>query len=164
MKYRTKLIKWLFIQFDTAYSAWYKNNKTWNTTKKELFNFPKGSLGRELAYFLLRNNFELKPKFERHDTYHVLTGYKTTVKDEIALQCLCLGNGKRNLFMYGAILLGITILPEHLKQYYQAFKLGQDSATFHHLDYEKILYIPLIDLQYIFFAKKQTKLLNISMN
>jgi len=114
--------------------------------------------------FLDRNNFELIAKVERHDAYHVLTGYGTKVEDEIALQCLCFGNGKRSLYLYGAMLLGIIILPEYYKYYYKSYCIGKRANTFHHYDYKKLLKVSIHDFRDIIFSKQQTTKINLKHN
>ena len=72
-------------------------------------------------------------------TFYLLTGYGTAVEDEIALQYLCLANGKRSLYLLGAITLGTLILPEHLKYYLQSYRKGRSISPFHHHDYAELL-------------------------
>ena len=79
------------------------------------------------------------PKVEQHDIYHMLTGYGTKVEDEIALQYLCLGNGKRSLYLIGAITLGTILLPEYANYYYQSYKRGKQANPFYHHDYQRLL-------------------------
>ena len=106
---RKQFIIWLFEHSQRIYTSLFKNHESWNLTKKDLLKLPKPTFGRHLGEFLDTNNFELIPKVERHDCYHVLCNYSTKVEDEIALQCLCFGNGKRSPYLYGAIILGVAI-------------------------------------------------------
>lgn len=154
-KIRKNLIIWLFEHSQRIYTSVFKNHKAWNVTKNDLLNYPTKSFGRHLGEFLNKNNFELIPKVERHDCYHVLCGYSTKVEDEIALQCLCYGNGKRSPYLYGAIIIGIAILPDYYKYYYESYQIGMASNPFHQFDYRKILKIPIQDLRTAIFSKSQ---------
>ena len=139
----------------------FKNHKPWKITKDDLLKFPITSFGRHLGEFLNKNNFELIPKVERHDCYHVLCGYSTKVEDEIALQCLCYGNGKRSPYLYGAIILGIAILPDYYRYYLKSYKIGKASNAFHHYNYSKLLHVSIDNLRQAIFSKTHIKHLNI---
>jgi len=153
MNYRKQLINWLFEKSQAVYVSLFKNHKPWSVSKTELLTYPKASFGNHLGSFLDRNGFELIPKVERHDCYHVLTGYSTQVEDEIALQYLCFGNGKRSPYLLGAIILGTAILPDYINYYYKSFKIGQRANAFHHLDYRKLLKVSIEDFRRAIFSK-----------
>ncbi|WP_369997877.1 Coq4 family protein [Winogradskyella sp.] len=158
---RKQLIIWLFEHSQSIYTSLFKNKESWNISKTDLLKMPKPSFGRHLGKFLDRNNFELIPKAERHDCYHVLCGYGTNVEDEIALQCLCYGNGKRSPYLYGAIILGVAILPDYYEYYYKSYKTGKSANPFHHFDYRKILNVSIKDFREAIFSKSQLYNLNL---
>lgn len=161
METRKKFIIWLFKISKTIYTHLFKHQDPWHVTKKDLLKLPINSFGYHLGTFLYKNNFELIPKVERHDAYHTLTGYSTKVEDEIALQYLSYGNGKRSLYMYGAILLGTVLLPDYLSYYKTSFQIGKNTNTFHHLDFSKLLNIPIHDLRGCFFTETQIQSISI---
>ncbi|MEO1033896.1 MAG: Coq4 family protein [Bacteroidota bacterium] len=158
---RKQLIIWLFEHSQRLYTALFKNHESWNITKVDLRNLPPSTFGRHLGEFLDKNNFELIPKVERHDCYHVLCGYSTRVEDEIALQCLCYGNGKRSPYLYGAIILGVTILPDYFNYYYTSYKIGKRANPFHHFDYRKLLNVSIKDFRTAIFSKSELYHLNL---
>jgi len=151
---REKLIIWLFEQTQKIYIK-FKSKKAWNITTEELLDFPEESFGNELGKFLHKNGFELIPKVERHDAYHVLTGFGTDVKDEIALQYVCLANGKKSPYLFGVILVGTLILPEHIGYYLKSYQLGKSCNTFHHFNYKNLLNHSLQELREIIFNKQE---------
>ncbi|MFD0965014.1 Coq4 family protein [Pseudofulvibacter geojedonensis] len=157
MKFRKQLINWLFIISQKIYTQLFKKHQPWNIHKKDLLQLPKDSFGYHLGSFLQKNGFELIPKVERHDAYHVLTGYSTNVEDEIALQWLCFGNGKRSKYMYGVIILGTVILPDYYQYYKKSYRKGKQANTFHHLDYKELLQTPIEDLRRCFFTNEEVK-------
>ncbi|WP_138433139.1 Coq4 family protein [Winogradskyella algicola] len=159
---RKQLIIWLFENSQRIYTRLFKHHESWNISKLDLLKMPKPSFGRHLGEFLDKNNFELIPKVERHDCYHVLCGYSTTVEDEIALQCLCYGNGKRSLYLYGAIIIGVTTLPDYYAYYYRSYKTGKSANPFHHFDYKKLLHVSIEDFRKTIFSKSQRIQLKIS--
>ena len=148
---RKQLVVWLFENTQRWYTRWFKRCKPWNVNRKTLLNYPQGTLGKALGQFLLQNDFHPIPKVERHDVYHVLTGYGTAVEEEVALQYLCFGNGKRSFYLFGVIVLGSLLLPEYAQLYYQSYIRGKYANAFHHLEYEKLLQTQLDDLQAVFF-------------
>ena len=157
MKFKKQIINWLFIISQKVYTQLFKKNQAWNISKKDLLQLPKDSFGYHLGSFLQKNGFELIPKVERHDAYHVLTGYNTNVEDEIALQWLCFGNGKRSKYMFGVIILGTIILPDYYKYYRKSYQKGKQANAFHHLDFSKLLNTPIYHLRRCFFSPQTIK-------
>lgn len=154
---RKKLIYWLFEISKKAYTKWFKKDHiAWEVTTKELQQYPAESFGYQLGHFLAKNHFELLPKVERHDAYHTLTGFGTSVEEEIALQYLCMGNGKKSPYMYGAVLLGTFILPEYLPFYLKAYQKGKAAHRFHHFDFQKLLPINFDDFKSSIFCTPKT--------
>lgn len=154
-KHRKQLIEWLFEHSQNLYTKLFKTHKAWGISRTELLGFPKPSFGRHLGEFLDKNGFELIPKVERHDAYHTLTGFGTKVEDEIALQCLCFGNGKRSPYLFGAMILGVIILPDYLTYYYRSYHLGKHANPFHHFDYRKLLHVNIEELRMSIFSEQQ---------
>lgn len=160
--HRKQLIEWLFEHSQKVYTKMFKHHKPWGVGRKELLNYPEASFGRHLGEFLDQNNFELIAKVERHDAYHTLTGFGTNVEDEIALQCLCYGNGKRSLYLYGAMILGIIILPDYYTYYYRSYRIGKSANAFHHYDYKTLLHVNIDDFRKAIFSKSQRESLIIN--
>ncbi|WP_299224865.1 Coq4 family protein [uncultured Psychroserpens sp.] len=150
---RKQVIEWLFEHSQRIYTNMFKNHKPWGIYRNELLTYPEQSFGKHLGLFLQKNNFELIAKVERHDAYHTLTGYGTKVEDEIALQCLCYGNGKRSLYLYGALILGIMILPDYFNYYYKSYQIGKSANPFHHFDYKHLLHVNINDFRHAIFSK-----------
>jgi len=149
---RKKLIAWLFEQTQIIYTKHFKKKKKpWGLTRSQLLEYPSNSIGYHLGLFLKENNFELLPKVERHDAYHVVAGYGTQVQDEIALQYLCFGNGKRSPYLLGVLFLGTTILPDYLPYYMASYKKGKQMNSFHQYDYKKLLSVSLDEFRMMIF-------------
>ena len=159
---RKRLIIFLFEHSQRIYTSLFKSQESWNVTKADLLKLPQPSFGRHLGEFLHKNDFELIPKVERHDCYHVLCGYSTEVEDEIALQCLCYGNGKRSPYLYGAIILGVAILPDYYQYYYKSYTIGKLANPFHHFNYKNILDISIKDFRAMIFSKSELKQLQLN--
>ncbi|MGB3464269.1 MAG: Coq4 family protein, partial [Cyclobacteriaceae bacterium] len=118
----------------------FKQRKTpWGISRYQLVRMPRGTLGNTLGRFLRDNNFNLIPRLERHDAYHVLTGYGTDVKDEIALQFFCFGNGKRSKYLFLVMIFGAFLNPEHWQYFRSSYLKGKRTGQFYHLDFKECL-------------------------
>ena len=154
-----KIIFWLFEHSQRVYTK-FKNKKSWNLSRQQLLEFPEDSFGNELGLFLQKHGFELLPKVERHDAYHLLIGYDTKVADEIALQYVCFGNGKRSPYLLGVMLIGTLLLPEYSNYYLKSYKLGKNFNQFYHFEYKNLLSHSLQELREIIFNKEQLSIIN----
>ncbi len=117
-----------------------RKTKQWNFTEAQLLEFEKDSLGKKLGEFYKENGFRMIPQMEHHDVHHLITNYGTKMQDEIALQFLLLGNGKRSAYLFGAVFLGTIVFPEYYQTYFRAYKKGKSMIEFYHWDFEKILH------------------------
>ena len=160
-KIRRQLIVWLFDHSQRIYTSLFKTHDHWNIDRNDLLKYADHTLGKHLGLFLLKNDFQLIPKVERHDCYHVLCNYSTKVEDEIALQCLCYGNGKRSPYLYGAIILGVLILLDYYKYYDQSFIIGKNANAFHHYDYKQLLNVSINDFRSVIFSGSALKQLHL---
>ena len=153
MKIREKICVWLFEKSKQPYAHYLKKNDAWNLNRFELLQFPANSLGYELGLFLNKNNYELIPKLEKHDAYHVITGYKTSVKDEIALQYFFLGNKKKSPYLFAVIIIGGILLPEYFLHYYKSYQKGKTAQQFYKWDIKTLLSTSLKYLQDLVFEQ-----------
>ena len=154
---REKLITWLFNWTMVLYCR-FKKKKSWNITTQQLLDMPTDTFGYHLGQLLHTNGFELIPKVERHDAYHLITGFGTTVKEEIALQYACFGNGKRTPYLYGVLCLGTLLLPDYFSYYLKAYQYGKQANSFHHFDFKQILPLNFETFKSIIFSEKANNL------
>lgn len=153
MRYiREKIIIWLFEHTQKGYCK-FKKKTPWNLTKEALLRYPSNTFGYHLGNLLDAHNFELIPKVERHDAYHLITGFSTSVKDEIALQYCCFGNGKRTPYLVAVLLLGTLLLPEHFLYYIKSYHYGKRANPFHQYDFKKLLHIDFETFRSMIFTK-----------
>lgn len=140
-KLRTKFIIFMYENSQKQYRKYFKKKKRqWQFNEDQLLSFKQDSLGRTLGEFYKNHGFRMIPKMENHDVYHLITDCSTNIQDEIAMQYLLFGNGKRSAYLLGVLALGTIVFPEYLKNYLQAFKKGQKMKTFHHWNFEKLLW------------------------
>ncbi|TJZ52478.1 hypothetical protein FAZ15_18980 [Sphingobacterium olei] len=145
---RLKFMLHLYGWSSRVYANTFKiNKKAWGITKIEFLSYPEGTLGKALGDFYSRNGFDVMPKLENHDVFHILTDTDTKIQDEIAMQYLLLGNGKLSLYLFAMIFIGGFIFPEYFSSYMQAFKKGRNMASFHEIEFKVLLYRSVDDLR-----------------
>lgn len=136
------------------YAFLFKQNKqAWTHNRKSLIELPEGSLGKTLGKFLFKQGFDLMPKFESHDVYHVLLDYDTTVVDEARMSFFLTGNGKNSLFILGSNLLAFLLIPEHFGTFIEDYKRGKAAAPISKWDFEYLLSEPINGLKGMIFRK-----------
>lgn len=124
--FREKLCAWMFEVSKFPYAFLFKRKKEpWNLSSSELLTYPPYTLGYKVGEFLQENRFELIDKLESHDVYHVLTGMSTSVKDEVGMQFLLMGNGKRSFYLFSTVTICLFLLPEYFKYFRSCYKKGK---------------------------------------
>ena len=92
-----------------------------------LKELPKGTVGRDIAECLVKENKMLIPKFENHDLKHILLDYDMHSKGEIRLQAFMLGNGNITVPSMAILLYGMLLMPRSWRVFYQDFRKGLDT-------------------------------------
>ncbi|THF51859.1 hypothetical protein E6C50_08895 [Flavobacterium supellecticarium] len=148
MKY--KLFELFYRLSKVSYQHFLKKNAPWSVTKEELLTYPEKTLGNDLGIFLTVNHFTMEPKLEDHDVMHILTGIGTSVKEEIAMQCYLLGNGKRSAYLFMVVLIGTLFYPFEISFFHSYYKRGRRALAFYYLDYSKLLLQPTENIRKTF--------------
>lgn len=111
----------------------------WNLKSDDLMEYNAGTLGRTLAEFYKKENFEPIPKAERHDVFHVLLGYSTNVIDEAAMQFFLWGNGKPSFFTIATCLVTAVLFPNRLTYFINAFNKGKMARSIRDWNFKELL-------------------------
>ncbi len=140
-KLRTKFLVFMYETTQKNYRKFFKRGKRkWQFTEEQLLNFQEDSLGRTLGEFYHKHGFRMIPQMENHDVYHLVTNYSTKIQDEIAMQYLLFGNGKKSAYLLGVLVLGTIVFPEYYTIYMQAYRKGKNMRSFHAWDFEALLW------------------------
>lgn len=140
-KIRAQFVVFMYQQTQRNYRRFFKKTKRqWQFSEEQLLTFKEDSLGRKLGEFYEKHGFRMIPKMENHDVYHLLTNYTTKVQDEVAMQYLLFGNGKRSAYLLGTLFLGTLVFPEYIGMYFKAYKKGKKMKSFHSWDFEELLW------------------------
>ena len=148
MNYRLNFMLWLYDWSQIFYAQFFKRNKkAWGISKQEFLLYPEGTLGKALGEFYREKGFSVMPKLENHDVFHLITETGTEIQDEIAMQYLLFGNGKKSLYMFSMIGIGTVLYPEFLKYYLKSFRKGKSIARFHDIEFKDWLDTSVIYLK-----------------
>lgn len=150
---RDLIIEKMYEWSKKPYQKFFKKNEPWPITSKELIRYPPESLGFHMGCFLLKYNFEIQPKLEDHDVFHVLTNTGVSVTEEIGMQYLLLGNGKRSAYQFAVITIGTLFYPMQWKRFNTFYRRGKSAHQFYDLPFEKMLLLPLKNIQNTFNIK-----------
>ena len=113
--------------------------KPWQEDVTSLATYPENSLGNDLSQFLARNEFELMPRAEFHDVYHVLFEYGTSMREETAIQFVVIGNGRWSLPNLVSSVVAIVFYPEHWSFYKESYVKGKLARRFYDIDFHEHL-------------------------
>ncbi|MCW3161940.1 ubiquinone biosynthesis protein COQ4 [Chryseobacterium oryctis] len=140
-KTRVQFLVFAYHNTQKLYRKYFKKKKRqWQFNEKQLLEFHTDSLGRILGEFYEKHGFRMIPKMENHDVYHLITDFGTNMQDEIAMQYLLFGNGKRSAYLLSVLVLGTIVFPEYFKDYLKAYHKGRNMKAFHNWDFEGLLW------------------------
>lgn len=122
-----------------VYAILRHQRQPWAITKAQLRRFDENTVGHALAAFLDRHGFELIPRAEFHDVFHVLFGLETSMREETSLQFVVIGNGKWSLPNVASSAVAWVLYPENWTCYRDAFLRGKRARTFHDMPLERLL-------------------------
>lgn len=128
---RQLLLTGLFAVSHGVYARIAKRDQApWDETTESLLARPAGTLGRALGEHLRDGGFALLPRLEDHDVFHVVLGIGTSAEEEVELQWVLAGNGKRSLYCVGVLVLGTVVFPERLPRFLGAWRRGAGLEPF----------------------------------
>jgi hypothetical protein len=117
----TGIVAWL----NPIYLKWMPRNRHWRHHLSDLRHYPEGSLGRDFAQFMDKNQFGLLPYLETHDVYHVILGYQPTLVDEARMYFFLLGNGRWTLETLSTVWVSLWVLPDYWRDLWAHYRRGK---------------------------------------
>lgn len=150
--FKTRLFIYVYETTKRPYQR-FKRNQPWPLDLNALVAQPDGSLGHALGTFLHGHGFALQPQFEDHDVVHVLTGTGVSVIEEIGMQYLLLGNGKRSVYQMMVLAAGLVFYPGSCSYFLRCYRRGKRAHRFYDLKFERLLDHSLELLQETFTIK-----------
>lgn len=114
---------------------------------RQLNELPDGTLGKDIANCLTKNNLRLVPNYESHDLKHVLLDFKMTPVDEIRMQAFMLGNRNYSIPSFAIFIFGALMLPDLWKTFYEDFKNGRNTKPIKTWTIERYQHFPTSTLR-----------------
>jgi hypothetical protein len=145
--YREQFVVILLAQFTFIHTLIHWRRKAWKLNPINYLNYKKGSLGNELGLFYAKNDFTPVGRAERHDVFHVLFEFDTSVKAECELQFFLAGNGKWSVFTFGTCVIAFILFPSWLRDFKLSYQIGKQYVNVNQLDFYKELNTDLIYLK-----------------
>lgn len=137
-EWRMQLLKWM-IETAVPLLNIFRATPEWHYSMAQQREFPEGTLGRDLAIFLDSLGLPLLPKYEVHDTLHVLLAYGTSPLEELKLQGFMLGNGSCTFAGKCLFALGVVIVPDHWSELKPEIQRGATVARIAGSDFNQLI-------------------------
>ncbi len=129
----------------------------WKMSTTQLLNLPNGTVGKNLGEFFKENKLEPIAGAELHDLYHVLFGFSSSFKDEVALQFFLRGNGKNSIASYSTSVGAWCILPTEWSYLRSSYERGKKCNDISKLDPGSILFENFDEVRATLFNGNKTK-------
>lgn len=146
-KIRSKLLELLTHDVALPLITKFRNNEPFAYSAEQLLALPDGTLGKDLAVYLEKNNFQLLRNYERHDCKHIILGYAMDEAGEARMQFYFLGNRHYSVPVICTVLICFCLMPEYWKQFYADYRLGKRGKPFDDLDYNLLAHMNTLDLR-----------------
>lgn len=130
-----------------------RNKQQFNYSLEDLLQFPEGTLGKDLALELQRNNFTLLKNYERHDCKHIILGFPMNEFGEACMQFFLLGTRHYSIPQFFALGFCVVFMPDYWKDFYTEFKRGRTCPKLAATDYNKLVHLNTMELQSIYQNK-----------
>jgi hypothetical protein len=101
--------------------------KPWPTLAA-LRDYPRGTLGHEVATYLDARELPFKVCYENHDAIHCILDYETNIRGEMELQAFMWSNASSSPAGRILFLVGGVLLPEQWTAMRDAYARGKDAA------------------------------------
>lgn len=150
---RDRTLLWLLGNVVEVHARVYSKRASWNLTREDLAHYPQGTLGKHLAVFLENEQLQPVPKIERHDAFHILFGFETTLNDEAAMQYFLVGNGKISPFGLATTIFTGLVMPDQWRSFRHHYKRGRLSRSIANWDFKELLNDDFEDIRHYIFKE-----------
>ncbi|MFC6223222.1 hypothetical protein ACFP2F_08210 [Hymenobacter artigasi] len=148
---RERAMMWLLSNVVSVHAKVYRRRPIWGLKREDMLRYPAGSLGHELGLFLTREGLQPVDRIERHDAFHILLDFNTTMDDEAAMLCFLVANGKNSPFTLAATLLMVLAMPDKWGIFIPAFRRGRQALSIANWNFLHLLDEPFADVKAIIF-------------
>jgi ubiquinone biosynthesis protein Coq4 len=149
--FRERALLWLLGNVIPVHAKVYSRRPTWGLTREDMLRYPAGSLGHELGLFLTQENLQPVDRVERHDAFHILLDFTTSLEDEAAMQFFLVGNGKISPFTLATAAFTALVMPDKWGLFSQAFRRGRQALSIADWNFLHLLDEPFADVKAVIF-------------
>lgn len=153
INWREQILLNIFAAIGPLHHHLYVHRPKWHITTAQLLQYQPQSLGHSIGLFLQADGLEPIPRAERHDVFHVLLNYNSSVQQEAAMQFCILGAGKKSPSVLATVFLALVFLPEYWPYFASQYTRGKVFNNFYELPFQHMLHYNLNKLQCSIFKK-----------
>lgn len=148
---RERTLLWLLGNVIPVHARMYSRRPAWGLKREDMLRYPAGTLGNELGHFLTREGLQPIDRIERHDAFHILLGFSTSLEDEAAMQFFLIGNGKISPFTIATAAFTALVMPDKWGRFLKEFRRGQKALSIAKWDFLQLLDEPFADVKALIF-------------
>lgn len=149
--FRERALLWLLDNVVTVHAKVYSRRPVWGLLREDMLRYPTGTLGHELGLFLTRESLQPVDRIERHDAFHILLDFSTSLEDEAAMQFFLVANGKISPFTLATAAFTMLVMPDKWGLFRQAFRRGRQARSIAKWDFLSLLDEPFADVKAAIF-------------
>ncbi|MBH8559042.1 hypothetical protein [Hymenobacter negativus] len=151
--FRERALLWLLDNVVTVHAMVYRRRPVWGLLREDMLRYPTGTLGHELGRFLTQESLQPVDRIERHDAFHILLDFSTSLDDEAAMQFFLVANGKISPFTLATAAFTMLVMPDKWGLFIQAFRRGRRARSIANWDFLSLLDEPFADVKAAIFQQ-----------
>ncbi|RYY18791.1 MAG: hypothetical protein EOO36_07305 [Cytophagaceae bacterium] len=151
--FRERALLWLLGNVIPVHAKVYSRRPSWGLTREDLLHYPTGTLGHELGLFLTRESLQPIDRVERHDAFHILLDFSTSLENEAAMQFFLVGNGKISPFTLATAAFTALVMPDKWGLFSREFRRGRQALCIANWNFLPLLNEPFADVKAVIFRQ-----------
>ena len=151
--FRERALLWLLGNVIPVHAKVYSRRPIWGMKREDMLQYPTGTLGHELGQFLTREHLQPVDRVERHDAFHILLDFSTSLEDEAAMQFFLVGNGKISPFTLATATFTALVMPDKWGRFIREFRRGYAALSVANWDFLHLLDEPFAEVKAVIFRQ-----------
>ena len=151
--FRERALLWLLGNVIPVHAKVYSRRPIWGMKREDMLQYPADTLGHELGLFLAREHLQPVDRVERHDAFHILLGFSTSLEDEAAMQFFLVGNGKISPFTLATAAFTALVMPDKWGRFSREFRRGRTALSIANWDFLHLLNEPFAEVKAVIFRQ-----------
>jgi ubiquinone biosynthesis protein Coq4 len=151
--FRERALLWLLDNVVAVHAKVYPRRPVWGLLREDMLRYPAGTLGHELGLFLTHESLQPVDRIERHDAFHILLDFSTSLEDEAAMQFFLVANGKISPFTLATAVFTLLVMPDKWGLFRQAFRRGRKARSIANWNFLPLLDEPFAEVKAAIFQQ-----------